>query len=391
MIRLGIINSNYVTISRGTKKGTEIFSYILIRQLARQSRRYNLHITAFASGDSELPVKLVSVNHKSSMKDSDIGERHHKTYELALLSKAFNMQHEFDLYHVNIGNGDSVLPFAPFVNKPILVTMHGSFLEENYNKKYLALFNNLKNVYFVSLSSAQRLPLPHLNYIGTIPHGIDSKRTWKFDAMGGEHMVWAGRAIKEKGINELPTIAKKAQRTLDVYPMLKAESPKWIQDLYAKKKRPLSFFSMHESINRHDLAFKYQKSKVCLFPIAWEEPFGFVLIEALACGTPVIAYARGSVSEIIEDGVTGFIINPTPDEKKGDFIIKKTGIDGFCEAISRIYAMPEQEYRAMRKACRQKVEHCFTVQQMMKRYIEIYKKVLDDWKQNNKARKIEVT
>lgn len=212
MIRVGIINSNYVTINRCTKKGTEIFSYILTRQLQKQARRYNLKITAFASGDSELPVKLISVNYKSSLRDSYIGEHHHKTFELALLSKAFSMQSEFDIYHVNIGNGDSVLPFAPFVSKPILVTMHGSFVEEDYNKKYLALFNNLPNVYFVSLSSVQRHPLPHLNYIDTIPHGIDVKRHWKFDATGGNTMIWAGRAIKEKGINELLRIVKKADR-----------------------------------------------------------------------------------------------------------------------------------------------------------------------------------
>jgi len=189
MIRLGIINSNYVTINRRTKKGTEIFDSILIRQLARQSKRYNLKITAFASGDSELPVKILSVNYKSSLRDKDIGENHHKTFELALLSKAFSMQQEFDLYHVNIGNGDVVLPFAPFVNKPILVTMHGSFVEKEYNKKYLSLFNNLKNVYFVSLSAVQRQPLPHLNYIDTIPHGINAKRDWRFDDTGGTHMV----------------------------------------------------------------------------------------------------------------------------------------------------------------------------------------------------------
>ncbi len=385
MIRLGIINSNYVTISKGTKKGTEIFSYILIRNLARQAKRYNLHMTAFASGDSVLPVKLLSVNYQSSLKDHDIGERHHKTYELALLSKAFNMQEEFDLYHVNIGNGDSVLPFAPFVKKPILVTMHGSFLEENYNKKYLSLFNNLSNVYFVSLSSAQRLPLPHLNYITTIPHGIDIKRNWKFDPAGGKHMIWAGRAIKEKGINELPIIAKKVRKTIEAYPMVKQDSPKWIQELVERRRRPIAFFNVNEPVNRHDLGAKYQKSKMLLFPIQWEEPFGYVVIEALASGTPVIAYARGSVPEIIEDGVTGFIINPTPSEKKGDFLIKKTGIDGFSEAIERIYAMPDGEYRRMRRACRQKAETCFAVQTMIKRYIETYKNVLLDWKKKQVA------
>ena len=340
MIRVGIINSNYVTINRRTKKGTEIFDSILIRQLARRSKRYNLKITAFASGDSELPVRIVSVNDKSSLKDKDIGEKHHKIFELALLSKAFSMQNEFDIYHVNIGNGDIVLPFASFVNKPILVTMHWTFLDENYNKKYLSLFNNLKNIYFVSLSSVQREPLPHLNYMDTIPHGIDAKRHWKFDASGGNNMIWAGRAIKEKGINELIRIVKKAKRTLDIYPLIKEESPKWIKDFFENRSRPIKFLHVYEAINRHELSKKYQKSKVFLFPICWEEPFGLVLIEALASGTPVVAYARGSVPEIIDDGITGFIVNPSPIEIKGDFIIKKMG----------------------------------------KRYIETYKKVIADWK-----------
>ena len=389
MIRLGIVNSNYVTINRRTKKGTEIFDSILIRQLAHQAKRYNLKITAFASGDSELPVKILSVNNKSSMKDKDIGEYHHKTFELALLSKAFSMQNEFDIYHVNIGNGDVVLPFAPFVNKPILVTMHGSFIEKEYNRKYLSLFNNLKNIYFVSLSAVQRQPLPKLNYIDTIPHGINAKRDWKFDASGGSHMVWAGRAVKEKGINELVKIVKRTKRTLEIFPIMKADSPKWMKDLFEHRSRQIKFFNVNNTVNRHELAKKYQKSRLFLFPILWEEPFGLVLIEALASGTPVVTYARGSVTEIIEDGVSGFIVNPSPNEIKGNFIIKKTGIDGLCEAIERIYAMPDDEYREMRRACRQKIEKCFTVQKMIKRYIETYKKVIVDWNKNNKSRRID--
>lgn len=384
MIRVGIVNSNYVTINKRTKKGTEIFSYILTRQLARQAKRYNLNITAFASGDSELPVKIVSVNNKSSLKDKDIGEKYHKVFECALLSKAFSMQQEFDIYHVNIGNGDVVLPFAPFINKPILVTMHGTFSDEAaYTKKYLSLFNNLKNVYFVPISSVQKQPLPHLQYIDTIPHGIDAKRNWKFDACGGNHMIWAGRAIEEKGISELVKIVRKTKRDLDIYPLIKNDSPKWIRDFCEKRRRPIKFFHVFESLNRHDLAKKYQKSKVFLFPIHWEEPFGLVLIEALASGTPVIAYARGSVPEIIDDGRTGFIVNSSASEIKGNFIIKKTGIEGICEAIERIYALPEDEYRAMRMACRERVENCFTVGKMGKRYIETYKKVIADWKKKN--------
>jgi glycosyltransferase involved in cell wall biosynthesis len=387
MIRLAIVNSNFVSINRHTKKGTEIYVYILIQQLKRLSRRFNLKITAFASGDSELPVKVESINYQSSLSDRTVGIEHHKTFEMALVSKAFSMQKDFDIYHINIGNGDTVLPLAPFVTKPILITMHGSFLEDKYTKKYLLLFNNLPNLYFVSLSSAQRLPLPGINYVATIPHGIDIKRTWKFDKAGGDTMIWAGRAIKEKGINDLPKIVQKVRQPLAVFPLIKAETPKWFKEIVEGKRRQIPHLLIKESISRHKLAHEFQKSKILLFPIHWEEPFGLVLIEALASGTPIIAYARGSTPEIIVDGVTGFIINPSPEESKGDFIIKKTGIDGFCEAIERIYGMSDSEYRAMRLQCRLHVEKYFTVKQMTERYIETYKNVIKDWKSKSSTRK----
>lgn len=384
MIRLAIVNSNFISINRHTKKGTEIFVYILIQQLKRMSRRFKLQITAFASGDSELPVRVESVNEKSSIGDKDIGIEHHKTFELALASKAFSMQDQFDIYHINIGNGDTVLALAPFVNKPILVTLHGSFLEEKYDKKYLSLFNNLKNIYFISLSSAQRLPLPNINYTATIPHGIDIKRGWKFDKNGGDSMIWAGRAIREKGISDIIKIIKKSKRPLLAFPLIKKESPKWLTEIIEGKRPKIHNLLIRQPLSRHKLSYEFQKSKVFLFPIHWEEPFGLVLIESLATGTPVIAYANGSTPEIIEDGVTGFVINPSNNEIKGDFIIKKTGVDGFCEAIERIYAMPEEDYREMRLKCRQRVEKNFTVQLMTKRYIDTYKSVIEDWKTRNK-------
>lgn len=380
MIKLAIVNSNFVSINRHTKKGTEIYVYILIQQLKRLSRRFNLQITAFASGDSELPVRVESINYQSSLSDKAIGIEHHKTFEMALVSKAFSMQKSFDIFHVNIGNGDTVLPLAPFVTKPILITMHGSFLEEKYTKKYLSLFNNLPNLYFVSLSSAQRLPLPGINYVETIPHGIDIKRTWKFDSDGGDSMIWAGRAIREKGIHDLPKIVAKSKKPLSIFPLMKQETPLWFREIVEKKRPHDPNFGVKNSVSRHKLAHEFQKSKIFLFPIHWEEPFGLVLIEAMASGTPVIAYARGSAPEVIMDGVTGFIVNPSPEESKGDFIIKKTGIEGFCEAINRIYAMSETEYKEMRKACRERVKEHYTVEKMTRSYIEVYKKILKDKK-----------
>ncbi len=376
-MKIAIINSNYVAINQNTRKGTEIFDYILIKNLAKQAGRYHLEITAFASGNSHLPVPIESVNYQASFADKDVGIEHHKTFEIALVSKAFSMQEKFDLYHVNIGNGDIVLPFAPFVNKPIIVTMHGSFLEEKYNKKYLSLFRNLKNIYFVSLSNVQRNPLPGLNYVATIPHGIDVKRIWKFNPLGDEYIVWAGRAIREKGIDAVIKCVKKSGKKAKLFPMVKDESPLWIKRMQENSVHSKNNISFSFDVNRHKLAYGYQHSKVFLFPIEWEEPFGLVMIESMACGTPVVAYARGSVPEVIVDGETGFIVNPSSEEIKGNFIIKKTGIEGLCEAINRIYSMPQAEYLEMRRKCREHAEKKFTVKNMVLQYVNVYKEVLE--------------
>lgn len=374
-MRVAIVNSNYVSINKYTKKGTEIFDYILIRSLARQAKLNNLKITAFASGDSHLPVPIESIGYKSSMADRDIGSAHHKSFEMALVAKAFSEPDRFDLYHVNIGNGDTALPFAQFVKKPIIVTMHGC-LEENFNKKYLSLFRDFKNIYYVSVSNAQRTPLPDLNYAATIYHGVDAARTWRFDPIGGETIVWVGRAVADKGINEVVEVIKKTKKKANLFPLVKLESPNWIKKMEKNGRLIIKDITISYELNRHELVSSYQHGKLFLFPIQWEEPFGLVMIEAMACGTPVIAYARGSVPEVVVDGETGFIINPSNEEIRGDFLIKKTGFEGLCQAIDLIYAMPKDEYMTMRKKCRMRVEKYFTSKKMASEYINIYKKLL---------------
>lgn len=118
------------------------------------------------------------------------------------------------------------------------------------------------------------------------------------------------------------------------------------------------------------------RAKCVLFPIKWEEPFGMVMIEAMACGTPVIAYARGSVPEVIKDGVTGLIVNQNEAEKRGNWIIKKTGIDGLCEAIEKIYGLSPAAYLKMRQNCRKQVEDNFSAEKMVVRYEGVYSEIL---------------
>lgn len=378
-MKIAVVNSNVVSISKNTRKGSEIFAYILIKNLAKYASKKKLEITAFASGDSKLPVKIESVNNEGSYADKDIGVKNHKIYELALLSKAFAMQKKFDLYHANIGNGNIIIPFAPFVNKPIIITMHGSFLESPAYKNYFSIFKNLPNVFFVSISDAQRKPISDLNYIRTIYHGIDCKKNWKFNPKGDEYIVWAGRAVPEKGANIVLKVVRKIKKKAKLFPMIYPDCIDWLREEVIKKRQSINHhtkITIDFDLNRLDLACQFQTSKLFLNPAMWEEPFGLVMIESMACGTPVVAYARGSVPEIIKDGETGFIVNPSDDDIRGNWIVKKTGIDGLCEAAEKIYSMPDEEYYKMRLACRRDVEERFTVERMIKEYVDVYEQVV---------------
>jgi len=169
-MRIGVICSNYFNISKETKNGTAIFNYDLITSLAKQK---TLDITAFASGSSNLPVPIDSVECNPSFTNKELmASGKHFIFELALIAKAFSQQDKFDLYHVNIGDGDIALPFAGFIKKPIVITLH-HLVNKEYVKKYFSLFKQNKNIFFISASNAQRRLLPDLNYAATIYHGID--------------------------------------------------------------------------------------------------------------------------------------------------------------------------------------------------------------------------
>ena len=377
-MKIAIVCSNLMNLSEETKKGTEIFSYSLINNLIKYGQKKGMEYTAFTSGASKLPMRIESVDHLPSSADKEIIDNgKHIIFELALISKAFCMQDEFDLYHINIGDGDIVLPFTPFVKKPILITLHHIY-DTEYTRKYFSLFKENRNVYFVSVSNAQRKILPKLNYAATIHHGVDLEE-YAFHPTGGNRIVWAGRAIPEKGPEIVIEVADKTKQKAMLFGIMKEGFPHWVKEQLLNKILPLkkdSKVMMEFDHERLSLIPYFQKSRLFLFPIQVEESFGLVLIESMACGTPVVAYARGSIPEIIEDGVNGYLVNPSDDDFRGDWVIKQSGIAGLREAVDKIFSMSRKQYEEMRKACRNRVEKRFSVQRMIADYENLYEKII---------------
>lgn len=248
---------------------------------------------------------------------------------------------------------------------PTVYTLHDPL---NVGKGSLELWRLKRFAHhrFVSLSWAQRRPLEKiLNFVGTVYNGVDvSQFQPSFEK--GEYLLYVGRLTKEKGIEEAIKVAKKTGLLLKVAGVggkpntLKAK----VEFLgFCQKKR---------------LVELYQKALAVLVPVLWEEPFGMVMIEAMACGTPVVGYANGAVPEVVRDGVTGFIIEAQSSKLKAqNYKIKKEGVEGMVEAIKTMKQWDNETMKQCRLACRAHVEKNFSVEKMVERYEKVYLKALD--------------
>jgi len=362
-MRVAYICSNNFSLNERTTKGTDIFNYTLLHGMSRLSHASKSDITVFASGDADVPQPVVSVDDQPSSAYPQIHEwNKHIIFELSLLGKAFSMQDQFDLFHINIGNGDIALPFASFVKKPIVITLH-YLIDEDFTRKHFNLYKDDNNVHFVSISEAQRKIAPELNYIATIPHGTDVDTHFQFDPTGGESLIWAGRIAPEKGVIDLIEVAKSNDLHIHLFGIHKPEYETYFDELQSLLHQPKTEenISLMMGRSRLELIPYLQNSKAFLFPVHADEAFGLVLIEAMACGTPVIAYSRGSVPEIILDGETGYLVDP------------QEGVAGMIKAIKHLYALSDSDYKAMRQRCRNHVVESFSTERMSRAYLDLYK------------------
>ncbi len=301
-------------------------------------------VTLFASGDSVTAAKLEPMWPRALRLDGNV--RDPVALHALMLELVARRASEFDLLHFHL----DYQPFSVFSRQqtPFVTTLHGRLdLPE-----LQPVFETFPNAALVSISDAQRLPLPNANWIGTIPHGLPSELL-KPTAVNQTYLAFLGRVSPEKGLDRAIEIAAKSGLPLKIAAKVDKNDAEYFRDVI----HPLLDNGAVEFIGEIGDAQKAQflsGALALLVPIDWPEPFGLVMIEAMACGTPVLAFRRGSVPEIIEDGLTGAIVET---------------VEEAIAALPLVIALD-------RKKVRQRFVQRFSAMRMANDYIDVYRSLL---------------
>ncbi len=298
-------------------------------------------VTLFASGDSVTSARLHPVWPRALRLDSSI--RDPIAPHMLLMEAVYRQAADFDVLHFHM----DYWPFSLFSRQktPFVTTMHGRLdLPE-----LQPMFETFSKVPIVSISDSQRRPLPQANYVSTVLHGLPENLLTPQSGTQ-DYLAFLGRIAPEKRPDRAIRIARAACIPLKMAAKVDRADQEYFDDII----KPMIAEGGVEMIGEIGDAEKPAfLSGACglLMPIDWPEPFGLVMIEAMACGTPVIAFNRGSVPEIVEDGLTGFIVE---DET------------GAVAAVRRLGSLP-------RARVRQRFEERFTARRMAEDYLRIYR------------------
>ncbi len=350
--------------------GTEWIVYHLAHLLGKKGHQVDLY--AAADSNTQPYYNLIPIVDKS-LRSVPMFAENMKIREAAKwmsLVKAAKLiqKKEYDIVHNHASW--RFLTLAPLITCPIITTHHGPLNLDYQN----FIFLNYKNLPHVSISNNQRKDLPQLNFVATVYNGIDIDMFPLSNAKDYDHMVFLARMSDEKGAIEAAQAAQKAEKKIVFGAKIDI-----VNKEYATKFKPYidnKYINFRGEMNHEQRLDFLQKARCLLVPVKWEEPFGLMFIEAMACGTPVITFARGAAPEIIIDGRTGFLVNQSNEYRRGNWITKNTGVDGLVEAIKRIYSMPDEEYRKMRQQCRLHVEKNFTAEIMVNKYEKTYQRII---------------
>ncbi|CAG7598732.1 glycosyltransferase family 4 protein [Candidatus Vallotia tarda] len=302
-------------------------------------------VTLFASGDSKTSAKLDAVWPQALRLDPLI--RDTMAPHMLLLEQVWRRSKEFDVLHFHI----DYYPFSLFSRQliPYLTTLHGRLdLPE-----LQPLFNIFQNVRVVSISDNQRNPLPQANWLSTVYHGLPIDLLMPCTDIKPSYLAFLGRISPEKRLDTAIRIAQQCAMKIKIV----AKLDKSDRTYYEEQIKPLMSLPHVEyigEISETEKAKFLSGAHALLFPIDWPEPFGLVMIEAMACGTPVIAFKCGSVPEVIENGVSGFVVE---------------------DELSAVVAV-NQLHTLSRAGVRAAFEARFTSKIMAQHYVHVYEKLL---------------
>lgn len=333
------------------------------------------NVTLFGAKGSKTLARTVDLGIETfGYRETEMGDKEFNKYatflEQRLASDMYRMSQQgtFDIIGSHLTT--KILHFAPLTRTSTVFTLHDPItpsLLEFYNQ-----YQGFPQISYLSISNAQRAG-SGLPFAGTVYHGLRVEE-YPFEKESGDDLIIVARIRKEKGITQAIEAAKKTYNRLlicgEYFPQYQEIFEYWEKEVKPQIDNNLIVYQ--GLVPKEELKGLYKKAKALFFPLQWEEPFGMVMVEAMACGTPVIAYNRGSVPEVVRDGLTGFIIDPDDEERpgKGSWIIKKKGMEGLIEAVKRIGEID-------RGACRKHIEENFTVEKMVMGYENVYKKILN--------------
>jgi glycosyltransferase involved in cell wall biosynthesis len=327
-------------IPPGRYGGTERVIYDLCEALGDRGHE----VTLFASGDSETGARLVAAIPRSLWKEKAPFDPLAPAFRMH--EELFRRAEDFDVIHTH--TDFFALPYARHSPTPVLTTLHGR-LDIPHVADTLRLFQAAQ---LVAISDSQRSQAPHANWAGTVHHGLPLD-DYRFDAAGGEGLLFLGRMTPEKAPHAAIEIAVDAGVPLILAGRVEPANQRYFE----REVKPRLAHSLVRYVGEVSDAEKHAllgRARALLFPIDWPEPFGLVMIEAMACGTPVIARPKGAAPEVVTDGVTGMLA------------------DTRLELVAAVQAVQ----RIDRAACRRHVETRFSVAAMTARYEAIYDDLL---------------
>ncbi|WP_353720242.1 glycosyltransferase family 4 protein [Dyadobacter sp. 676] len=316
----------------------------VVSYLTEELVNHGHDVTLFAAGDSETRAKLVSPVGSALRLDPSVTDP--IAFHIIQMQDVADLAGEFDVLHFHTDYFH--FPFTSTLPKPVLTTLHGRLDLPELQHIYRRF--NRQNV--VSISNHQRLPLPNAHWLDTVYHGLPGQ-LYKPGRGDGDYVAFIGRISREKRPDRAIEIAGRAGMKLKIA----AKIDKADRQYYESTIRPLLQQPHVEFIGEigEDLKGPFLgRAKALLFPIDWPEPFGMVMIEAMACGTPVIAFRNGSVPEVLQDGVNGFIVD---------------SVEEAVAALDRIDLIDRREVRRC-------FEERFTAGVMTANYERIYARLL---------------